>query len=321
MLVTGATGFLGSHLCRSLSEMSNDLHAVSRKPQPSDKHLQWWQGDLSDFAVTKNLLKNVQPDIIFHLTTHGWGAPGLEHVQPTLHNDLIATVNLLTVATELKIRRVVLTSSLEEPQVGNGEPVPSSPYAAAKWASAVYARMFHQLYQTPAVITRIFMTYGPGQPVQKLIPYTILSLLRGETPKLSDGQRLVDWIYIDDVIQGLLAAARASDVEGSTIDLGSGTLIPIRKVVEQLIHLVRPETHALFGALPSRPTEPIRAANIINTHERIDWQAATPLEKGLALTVNWYAAQLENNVSELRTIAAKENESQKYGSPETPSRS
>jgi nucleoside-diphosphate-sugar epimerase len=299
--------------------MSDDLHAVSRKLRASDKQLQWWQGDLSDFATTQVLIKKIQPHIIFHLTTHGWGAPGLEHVRPTLHNDLIATVNLLTVATELKIRRVILTSSLEEPQGVDEEPVPSSPYAAAKWASAVYARMFYQLYQTPVVITRIFMTYGPGQPVQKLIPYTILSLLRGEAPKLSNGQRLVDWIYIDDVIQGLLAAAQANNVEGSTIDLGSGTLTPIRKVVEELVHLVKPETRPLFGALPSRPTEPVRAANIIDTHERIDWQAATPLEKGLALTVNWYAAQLEDNASVLGTI--QENESQKYGSPETPSRS
>jgi UDP-glucose 4-epimerase len=323
ILVTGATGFLGSHLCRSLSAIACELHAISRKPPASNEHLRWWQGDLSDFAQTQIVLKNIQPDVIFHLTTHGWGAPSLEHVLPTLRSDLIATVNLLTVATELRIRRLVLTRSLEEPQSTDPELVPSSPYAAAKWACGAYARMFHQLYRTPVVLVRIFMAYGPGQPVQKLIPYTILSLLNGETPKLSDGQRLVDWIYVDDVIQGLLIAAQASDIEGSTIDLGSGILVSIREVVQQLVILVRPDVRPLFGALPSRPPEPIRAANISASYNRVGWKAATPLEKGLELTANWYRKQLQNNqlAFQLRTIAPKENESQKYGSPKPPSRS
>jgi len=288
ILVTGATGFLGSHLCRSLSGMSNDVHAISRKPQVSNKVLQWWQGDLADFVTTQTVLNAIQPDVIFHLTTHGWGAPGLEHVRPTLHNDLIATVNLLTVATELKIRRVVLTGSLEEPQSSDPELVPSSPYAAAKWACGAYARMFHQLYQTPAVIVRIFMTYGPGQAVQKLIPYTILSLLKGEPPKVSNGERLIDWIYVNDVIDGLLTAAQTNDIEGSTIDLGSGRLVSVREVVERLVSLVRPAVRPQFGAVPSRPIEPIRAANVIDTYARIGWKAATSWEKGLEFTINWY---------------------------------
>ena len=321
ILVTGATGFLGSHLCRSLSRIAHDVHAISRKPQTGNKLLQWWQGDLSDFATTQTLLNKIQPDVIFHLTSHGWGAPGLEHVRPTLHSDLIATVNLLTVATELKIRRVVLTGSLEEPQSGDPELVPSTPYAAAKWACGAYARMFHQLYQTPAVIVRIFMTYGPGQPVQKLIPYTILSLLNGEPPKVSNGQRLIDWVYVDDVIEGLLTAAQATDIEGSTIDLGSGTLVSVREVVEQVVSLVGTEVRPLFGAVPSRPIEPVRAANVIDTYERIGWKAATSWQKGLELTINWYSTEFKNNGSELRTNALQENESQKYGSPKAPPRS
>jgi nucleoside-diphosphate-sugar epimerase len=292
ILVTGASGFLGSHLCRSLCTTRNEVHAVSRNPHASDKDLHWWQGDLADFTTARTLLTAIKPDVIFHLTTHGWGAPGLEHVLPTLHSDLIATVNLLTVATELRVRRVVLTASLEEPQAGDPEFVPSSPYAAAKWACGAYARMFHQLYQTPIVLARIFMTYGPGQPIQKLIPYVILSLLREQVPKLSSGQRLIDWVYVDDVIDGLLAAAEARNIEGSSIDLGSGTLVSIREVVQQLVQLVKAQVRPLFGALPPRPPEPVRAANTNDAYKRLGWKPVTPLEKGLELTVNWYRAQL-----------------------------
>jgi nucleoside-diphosphate-sugar epimerase len=295
ILVTGATGFLGSHLCRTLSRIACDVHAISRKPQTRSKILHWCQGDLSDFATTQTLLGKIQPDVVFHLTSHGWGAPGLEHVQPTLYNDLIATVNVLTVATDLKIRRLVLTGSLEEPQSGDPEVVPSTPYAAAKWACGAYARMFYQLYQTPTVIVRIFMTYGPGQAAEKLIPYTIRTLLRGETPKVTKGERLIDWIYVDDVIEGLLTAGEASDIEGSTIDVGSGTLRSIRDVLEQLVSRVRPGIRPLFGALPSRPMEPVRAANVIDTYERVGWKPAISWEKGLELTVDWYTAQFRND--------------------------
>jgi UDP-glucose 4-epimerase len=304
ILVTGATGFLGSHLCRSLSGTACTVHAISRKPQTGSKMLRWWQGDLSDFATTQSLLSKIQPDVIFHLTSHGWGAPGLEHVRPTLYNDLIATINVLTVATDLKIDRLVLTGSLEEPQAGDPEIVPSTPYAAAKWACGAYARMFHQLYQTPAVIVRIFMTYGQGQAAEKLLPYTILCLLKGEAPKVTNGERLIDWIYVDDVIEGLRTAAEASDVEGSTIEVGSGTLRSIREVVEQLVSLVRPGVHPLFGAVASRPIEPVRAANVIDTYKRIGWRPTTSWEKGLNLTVDWYRAQFLNQGSELQSSAS-----------------
>lgn len=288
VLVTGASGFIGSHLCRALSKAGSEVHAVSRKPHAGEQPVRWWQGDLADFDATRRLLAAIRPDVIFHLTGHAWGAPGLEHVLPTLRSDLTAAVNVLTVATELKTGRIILTASLEEPQSSDPELVPASPYAAAKWASGAYARMFHKLYQTPATVVRIYMAYGPGQPDQKLIPYVIRSLLNEETPKLSSGQRLIDWIYIDDVIDGLLAAAQAKGTEGRTIELGSGTLVSIREVVEELVRLSAPRVGPSFGALRSRPVEPVRAANIQDTYDRIGWRPLTPLAKGLELTVQWF---------------------------------
>lgn len=291
VLVTGASGFIGSHLCRVLSKTDNEVHAVSRNPQAGGQTVHWWQGDLADFATTQRLLTAIRPDVIFHLTGHPWGAPGLEHVLPTLRSDLTAAVNVLTAATELKTRRVILTASLEEPQSSDPELVPASPYAAAKWASGAYARMFHRLYQTPAAVVRIYMAYGPGQPDQKLIPYVIRSLLNEEVPKLSSGQRLIDWIYIDDVIDGLLAAAQAKGIEGRTVELGSGTLVSIREVVEQLVRLAAPRVSPSFGALPPRPVEPVRAANTQDAYDRLGWRPLTPLAKGLELTVHWFKAQ------------------------------
>ena len=171
----------------------------------------------------RSLFRNIRPDIIFHLASHVKGAPNLEHVLPTFHSNLQSTVNLLTLAAEKGCRRMVLTGSLAEPEPENGELFPSAPYAAAKWASSGYARMFHALYQLPVVIARVFMVYGPAQQdLTKLIPYVTLSLLRGETPKITSGGRLVDWIYVSDVVDGFVALGQAPGIDGATLDLGFG---------------------------------------------------------------------------------------------------
>lgn len=290
ILVTGASGFLGSHLCDRLCRGA-EVHAVSRTLRTTENGLQWWQGDLSDIATVRSLLCTIKPEVIFHLSGNVTGARNLDLVLSTFDSLLITTVNLLTVAAEIKCRRIVLIGSLEEPEPGHTDAAPSSPYAAAKWACSAYGRMFHELYQVPVVIVRPFMTYGSGQDMRKIIPSVTLSLLQGQAPKLSSGQRQVDWIYVDDVIDGLLAAAQVSNVEGCTFDLGSGILIPIRAVVQQLVNLVGSGVEPLFGALPDRPLEQVRVANTDYSYAKLGWQPVTSLEKGLELTVDWYRKQ------------------------------
>lgn len=292
ILVTGASGFLGTHLCDRLCKNGAEVHAVSRTLRTADTNgLQWWQGDLSDIATVRSLLSTIKPEVIFHLSGNVTGARNLDLVLSTFDSLLSTTVNLLTVAAEIGCRRIVLIGSLEEPEPGHTDAAPSSPYAAAKWACSAYGRMFHELYQVPTVIVRPFMTYGPGQDVRKIIPSVTLSLLQGQAPKLSSGQRQVDWIYVDDVIDGLLAAAQVSNVEGCTFDLGSGILIPIRAVVQQLVNLVDSGVEPLFGALPDRPLEQVRVANTDYSYAKLGWQPVTSLERGLALTVDWYRKQ------------------------------
>jgi nucleoside-diphosphate-sugar epimerase len=189
---------------------------------------------------------------------------------------------------------VVLTGSLAEPEIENGEKFPSAPYAAAKWASSGYARMFHALYKLPVTIARVFMVYGPGQlDVTKLIPHATLSMLQGYRPKISSGGRLVDWIYVSDVVDGFIALANATDVDGATVDLGSGSLVSIRTIVQQLARLIGGGADAEFGALPDRPLEPIRLAKTAETLARIGWKPQVSLQEGLECTVNWYRRELE----------------------------
>jgi UDP-glucose 4-epimerase len=295
ILVTGANGFIGAHLCRRLCQEGAEVHAVYRTQRPIGAEGQrLWQADLSVLDSVKKIIGKVQPEIVFHLASHVKGAPGLEHVLPTFQSNLQSTVNLLTVAAETTRPRVVLTGSMAEPEAENGEQFPSAPYAAAKWASSGYARMFHALYKLPVVIARVFMVYGPGQiDLTKLIPYVTLALLQGKTPRIGSGERLVDWIYVSDVVDGFLTLAQAPDVDGATLELGSGALISIREIVQQLASLIGGK--AEFGALPDRPLEPTRVAKTAETLARIGWKPRVSLQEGLERTVEWYRGKLESS--------------------------
>lgn len=296
ILVTGANGFIGRHLCLRLCQEGAKVHAVYRSRRPAqvgDQH--WWQADLADLAEVKRIVGKTRPEVIFHLASHVKGAPDLEHVIPTFQSNLQSTVNLLTVAAGSNCRRVVLTGSLAEPEVEHGEQFPSAPYAAAKWASSGYARMFHALYNLPVVIARVFMVYGPGQMDRtKLVPYVTLSLLQGKTARISSGERLVDWIYVSDVVNGFVALAQATDVDGATVDLGSGSLISIRDIVQQLAFVIGGKGRLEFGALHDRPLEPTRIAKTAETFVRIGWKPQVPLREGLKHTIDWYRTALEH---------------------------
>jgi len=201
---------------------------------------------------------------------------------------LSPTVNVLHASVAVGCRRVVLDGSLEEPDRGSGA-VPSSPYAASKWAGSVYARMFHELYGLSVVTLRLFMVYGPGQrDVRKLVPYTILTLLRGRAPEVSSGKREVDWIYVDDVADAFVAAAHIDGVDGEIVDIGSGELHSVRDIVERLTRLVAPEVEPLFGAVEDRPCVQVRRADTEMTAARLGWRPATRLDEGLSRTVDWY---------------------------------
>jgi UDP-glucose 4-epimerase len=289
-LVTGATGFIGSHLCKKLYENGANVHAVSRARHASDR-IHWWQSDLQDIESVRRCLNQIRPEFIFHLSGHVTAAPDINLVLSTFDSHLVSTVYLLTAATEIGCRRMVLTGSLTEPPVNSPSVAPSSPYAAAKWAANAYARMFHVLYQTPVTVVRPFMTYGPMQDQQKIIPHVIVSLLRGESPKLASGQWRADWVYIDDVVDGLLAAAQMPNVEGCTIDLGSGIMIPVQQVVERIVRLVGTAIAPSFGVLQDRPREEIKVADTAYAQTKLGWVAQTSLDDGLARTVAWYREQ------------------------------
>lgn len=289
VLVTGASGFIGSHLCERLKKLGAVVHGISRTMRKDGLVSHWWQAELDDEIATGRVIESVKPDIIFHLSSFVSGKRDIEFVLPALRSNLLSTVNLLVAATRAECPKVVLTGSLEEAE-GDAETItPASPYAAAKSAASSYARMFHALYSTPVVTARLFMVYGPDQKdLAKLVPYVTLSLLRGEIPQLMSGKREVDWVYVDDVVDAYLAIASASGIDGETVDVGSGELTSVRQVVEQLTEIIAPPIRPDFGSVVDRPMERVRVADVERVFELTGWKPKTSLDRGLRQTVDWY---------------------------------
>lgn len=294
VLVTGATGFIGSHLVRRLGSLGAQVHAVSRRPPDKAQDQQIWHvAQLNDADTTAELIRSTRPDVIFHLASKVMGARDLRLVLPTLEANLASVVNLLTAVADAPTTRVVLAGSIEEPRPGDDVSAAPSPYAAAKWAATGYARMFHQLWGIPITVLRVAMTYGPGQhDTTKLVPYVTLSLLRGTRPSLTSGARLVDWVYVDDVVDAFIAASETEQAAGHVFDIGAGTQLSIRDTVELLCKIIGSELHPHYGAISDRPLDNAQIADITPAAEVLRWHPSIGLEHGLRRTVAWYANRL-----------------------------
>jgi nucleoside-diphosphate-sugar epimerase len=289
VLVTGASGFLGSHLCQRLIQSGVEVHAISRTFEGSPLgNPRWWKVDLEDYPSTKKLFNQVKPHVVFHLSGHVTGDPDIRHVLPTFRSQLLTTVHVLTISAEIGCRRIILTGSLTEPQAGQVDSPPSSPYAASKWAGNAFGRMFQCLYKTPVVIVRPFMAYGPNQNPLKVIPYSIQSFLKGDQPKLTSGKWHADWIYVDDVIDGFMAAVEVSGIEGSTVDLGTGQLVSVEAMVRQISEIMDVKIEPQFGALSSRPSEEVRVADLEHTRRVLGWEPKICIREGIKRTVEWH---------------------------------
>jgi UDP-glucose 4-epimerase len=297
VLVTGGAGFYGVNLLSRLSGAGARVFSVCRDlskiASVAGQQCEWIEADLADREQTDHLLERTQPSIVFHLTSASLGGTEIENVGASMEGDLLPTINLLESAAHFGKPRVVLPSSMEEPfpvADSDGELViPTTPYALSKVVCGLYGRFFRHMYGLPVVVARCFLTYGPHQKPHKLIPYVIRSLHRGEAPHLSSGTRLVDWIYVDDVVSALLAAATVPQAPDRVLEIGTGVMHTIREIV-MMIHQLMGGPAPVFGTVPARGHE--RAARIEPASSLLGWVPKTRLENGLRHTIEFYATPM-----------------------------
>ena len=277
VLVTGAAGFIGSHLMEALAALGAEVRGVSREAGKGGI-------DLTDYEAARRSTGEFGPDLIYHLAAKVTGGQEISLVLPTLRDNLVTTVHMLTAAHETTRARFVWLGTSDEARI-------ASPYAASKSAARTYVELFRDIYGLPTVLVRPYTVYGPRQPVDKLIPYSILSFLRGEPPRLTSGTQIRDFVYVLDVVRGLLAAGASDEAIGQDLDLGSGTGRPTKDVIALLQTLTGARVEAQFGVVPNRVGEGTRAADTEKAAALLGWAPRWSLEDGLKETIAWYSSE------------------------------
>lgn len=289
ILVTGATGFIGGHVVELLHHLGSEVHAVTRRAEPKvsfDTPLRWHHADVTDAIATADAVRAARPDVIVHLASLVKGARDAELLLPMFEANTASAVHLLDAARRFEVERVLLAGSLEEPDEP-GQPA-ASPYALSKAAAHLYGDHYRATTAVDVVNLQIFMVYGPAQLDEaKLIPYVIRSLQAGEAPSLSTGSRLVDWVYVGDVAEGI-ARACVGDAAAQPIPLGTGSLATVRDVVETLVELAGVRVEPRFGSVPDRTREVEKVADVDLTRQLLGWVPTVDLREGLAATLRWY---------------------------------
>lgn len=286
-LVTGASGFLGQHLVSALDHAGAEVHCLALPgdddtPGAARTHFV----DLRNETDTRESIARIQPWVVFHLAGVVDTSTTLAHIPLTLHGNLVATVNVLMGALDAEAGRTVITGSSEELHGCSGG---CSPYSASKLALRPYVDLFRFRYGLDVVHVRPFMAYGPGQPAHRLVPQTILGMLRGERPRIRQPDRVCDFVYVSDVIDGMMAAALAPDPVAGSFDLGTGVGTSIRDMCATLGELIPGSPTVEFDEASVR-VEPHVA--FVDGDRLPGWSTAVDLREGLTRTVDWYSQRI-----------------------------
>ena len=272
VVVTGASGFIGRHLCRSLIGLQAKAVAVDSRASDHTEALPGFlQVDLTSSDETRSIY-DVEPAVVFHLAAAGASDPMLS-VEDALRVNVLGTVNLLQVLGGRAL--VVVARTAAERNL-------SSPYAASKFAAWAFCRMYARTNRWPLLGAMIFQCYGEGQSVRNVLPAALMAARSGDEFPLSPGEQLRDWVSVEDVVSGLLAMAGSDLGLAETIEIGTGIGTSLRETVQMLFKFSGGDGRPLFGALPYRPGEDMRAiANADRTEKLIGWRACTGLVEGL----------------------------------------
>ena len=284
VLVIGDTGFLGSWMVKRMRDYGAEVLGASRQAVQLEisSHVQF---DACDYNAFDRLLTLFHPDYIVHLTSESAGGRGIELVERHLKNDVIASVNCLVASQRRGISRVLLTTSMEEPLA---DEAPVSPYAASKHVVGIYGKMFGEVYGMDVRLVRPMVTYGGGQKVTKIVPSVILDFLAGKHVALKSPHRGIDWIYIDDTVDGLIAALVAPSRHKQPIDIGSGRLVTVKEFVTEIACQLGAEAYLSFEGISDRGREMVRSANADETYNLLGWRSRVSIPEGVRATIAWY---------------------------------
>lgn len=298
ILVTGATGFVGSHIARRLAALGAEVHVFVRKTSHPRRLkdvascLRTVIADVEDPAPVREAVRSIRPRTIFHCAAFG-GHSREKDPEHAFRTNCAGTFHLLSACAETGFDRFLHTGSSSEygprttPMTEEGAADPLTPYGASKAAATLWCRAMAVSKELPVVILRLFSPYGPMDDPDRLIPAAARAFLEGRSPELSSPEGVRDYVYIDDVVEAFLRAAVASGVSGEIINIGSGRQHSVREVVALLYRITGSGASPRWNAVPPRAGSPVWIAEIRKAKRLLAWEPRVPLEEGLRRTVEW----------------------------------
>lgn len=313
VLVTGAGGFIGSHLIDKLVELGANIRAFVRYNSRNDwgllelipeerlTKIEVITGDLKDIDAVRHAVEDM--DIIFHLGSLIAIPYSYIHPRETIETNVLGALNILTGARENGIEKFVHTSTSEV--YGTAKYVPideshplqgQSPYSASKIGADKIVESFYTSYNLPVAIIRPFNTFGPRQSARAVIPTIISEALTRKKIFLGSLHPTRDFTYIKDTIDGFIKVAESSKSVGEVINIGSNFEISIGALVGRIAYLMGEEIQVASDEMRVRPpkSEVERLwCNNTKARELLGWKPTRSLDEGLKETIEWISEHLE----------------------------
>jgi len=296
-LITGAAGFLGSGLANRLAKEGHLVRGLDDLSSGDQGRLnpdvQFTEGDVNNRPQLWTLLKDI--DCVYHLAARVSVPESILYPREYNAVNVGGTVSVMEAMRDVGVKRVVLVSSgavygtqADQPLLETTIPNPRSPYAVSKLAAEYYVRTIGTLYGIETVALRVFNAYGPGQPIPAshppLIPHFLRQTARGGTLVLhGTGSQTRDFIFIEDVIDAMVASATAPTVDRQVINIGSGREYTIVNIAQAVIECLEKEAHWIYSE-DSDPGPDRMCADITMAQEKLDFRPRVSLEEGLRLT-------------------------------------
>lgn len=304
IFLTGATGFIGSHLLKRLIKEGCNVHISFRKNSSLWRIEDFKEKfvhhtiDLTDFEAVKSMIQQIKPDVIFHLAAYG-----VDYRQQDIHQtidvNINASVNLFEAFFLNNGNRFIHTGSCFEYGqkkilISEGDFLdPTSVYGASK-ASSVHllSSIAKDMQSRELVILRPFGVFGEYESLHRFVPQVIDKLKCEHIVQMTFGEQIRDYIYIDDLIDAyILAAVVPMENKVEIINIGSGKGISMKDFASMISQQLGTSNDLLqFGALPYRPDEMMYlVASIDKAKSMLEWEPKVSIEKGLEYTIKWYS--------------------------------
>ena len=307
-LITGAAGFLGSALANRLASEGNSVIGLDNlstgDPKKLSAQVKFVLGDVNDRSKLWTLLREV--DCIYHMAARVSVPESLLYPREYNQVNVGGTVTLMEAMRDVGVHRVVFASSGavygNQPILPVNEqaiPNPRSPYAVSKLAAEYYIKTIGSLWGIETVCLRIFNAYGPGQQTLPVHPPVIPGFLRqawenGTLVVHGDGNQTRDFVYVDDVVDAMAAAATAPDINQAIINIGSGAETSMRELVHEVLEVTGGNPEVVYNPRNEGGLSRL-CADIHLAYEKLGYQPSTTLAEGLKCTLEYDLANIKNN--------------------------